>query len=144
MIRFSFLLTLTLPVASIQAGESKPAGESSSLRGTGTPSKTPDPAALIRQLASEKYAEREAATHALDALGPKALPALFKALDGPLEVSQRAKKLIHKIQERQFLDDVRKPRLIQWDIKDRSIGEVLEEAQKNWNMPVYLRIDRGK
>lgn len=102
-----------------------------------------DPVALVRQLGSGKYAEREVASQALDALGAEALPHLFSALGGPLEVSQRAKKLIHKIQDREFLRQARGVTLVKWDFRDKAITEVLEETEKS-GVSYLLQTSRDK
>src|SRR5262245_34858558 len=55
-------------------------------------------AALVRQLGSESFNEREAAGKALEAVGERALPALRLAVGSPdPEVRRRADDLIHAI-----------------------------------------------
>ncbi len=62
----------------------------------------PSPVArLVRQLGSESFAEREAASRALERLGEPALPLLRKATRHPdLEVRVRAARLVRLIQGR--------------------------------------------
>src|SRR4051794_39018486 len=56
---------------------------------------------LIRQLGSDRYAQRESATQALDRLGGPALPALRKAAGSPdPEVRRRARRLVAAIARR--------------------------------------------
>src|SRR5262249_51371061 len=56
---------------------------------------------LIRQLGSDRYARREAATQALDRIGEAALPALRKAANSPdAEVRRRARRLAAAIVRR--------------------------------------------
>jgi WD40 repeat protein len=58
---------------------------------------------LIRQLGSEKFAEREAATKALEAIGEPALEALRRATrDGDLELRRRAEQLVKSIEGRMY------------------------------------------
>lgn len=101
-----------------------------------------DVSTLIRQLGSAKYAEREMATRALEKLGAKALGHLQKALDERPEVSRRAKALIDKIQERTLQDAVRKPRVVRWEVEKDFALPVLEKAQKDWGVSVYLKTNR--
>ncbi len=52
-----------------------------------------EPAKLVRQLASERFEEREVAERALREMGPKALAALRKAMKDPdAEVARRARR----------------------------------------------------
>jgi hypothetical protein len=58
-------------------------------------------AALIRQLGHAEYAERQAASRALEGIGSPALEALRAAAnDGDAEVRVRAKKIVHTITAR--------------------------------------------
>jgi hypothetical protein len=58
-------------------------------------------ARMVRQLGSETFSEREAASRALDALGEPALPALREAVHSPdLEVRRRAAELLRDIETR--------------------------------------------
>src|SRR5262245_8272624 len=77
----------------------------------GQPAEEPAPAAvdaaeaqrLIRQLGSDAFEERQAATHRLDALGEPVLPTLRAALeDDDIEVRRRAGELIQRIERRLF------------------------------------------
>jgi hypothetical protein len=77
-----------------------------------SPSKLPDAktiAALIAQLGSENFQERQAATRSLEAIGRPALAALREAVDknANAEVTRRAKRLIEKIDNglEQLLED---------------------------------------
>jgi hypothetical protein len=57
--------------------------------------------ALVLQLGSESYAERETASRVLEALGPPALPALRAALrSDDAEIRRRARYLVEEIQRR--------------------------------------------
>src|SRR5262245_5772989 len=66
------------------------------------PSQAEEIARLIRQLGSERFEEREAATRRLDALGEAALPALRRAAGGDedIEIRRRAAALVRPIERR--------------------------------------------
>ena len=127
MIRFACLFSMPILLSPLLSAQDPP---------------LPDLPRLIRLLDSEKYAEREMATHALDRAGPKALPALEKALTGSPEASRRARALIHKIQERSLQEAARQPRLLRWDIEDQSLLSVLEKAHKDWGVSHSLKMNR--
>jgi HEAT repeat protein len=71
-----------------------------------------DVARLVRQLGSEQYAEREAASKALGAIGEPALAALNEAaLSDDLEVRRRAERLLEALRARaraRALDAIKK------------------------------------
>jgi RNA polymerase sigma factor (sigma-70 family) len=59
---------------------------------------------LIKELGSARFKDREAASHKLDSLGLRALPALRKAIaeGNDLEVKRRAEQLLMKIENRLY------------------------------------------
>src|SRR5262249_44516344 len=60
----------------------------------------PDVPALIRQLGADSFAEREAASKALQKIGPPALAELRKALvSKDLEIRRRARRLVDAIEK---------------------------------------------
>jgi WD40 repeat protein len=68
----------------------------------------PDIPALIKQLGSDTFAEREAASTALEKAGPKALDELRKAMkSGDFEVRRRAERIVDII-EKALFREVRK------------------------------------
>jgi hypothetical protein len=80
----------------------------------------PDPAELLTQLGSPRYADREAAGEALVKSGRAALPALAKACEsGDPEVRQRALTIVAQIEAREVFDATR----IRLDIRDRPLAE---------------------
>jgi hypothetical protein len=81
---------------------------SASAAGAGPP-RTPDVAQLIRQLGSDSFAEREAASRRLAALGEPALGPLREAgaRSDDVEVRRRANRLVKLIQGR-LLGEVRR------------------------------------
>ncbi len=81
------------------------------------------PGELVRRLGSGKFAEREAASAALEAIGPAALPALRAASDSKdLELRNRVTALVAKIEWRELA----RTSLIRLDIADRPLDAVLE------------------
>src|SRR5262245_9188319 len=70
---------------------------------------------LVKQLGSAKYAERDAASKALDKLGAAALPDLMEASrQGDFETRRRASLLYQKIQDRLLAAEALKPRMVHW------------------------------
>jgi HEAT repeat protein len=56
---------------------------------------------LVKQLGSENFAERQAASKALDTIGELALPALYEAIETEdVEIRRRAAKLLQRINSR--------------------------------------------
>ena len=67
--------------------------------------------ALIEQLGSRKFSDREQANKELDALGAAALPGLKKASEGDdLETSRRAKEIIRRIEDRTKTASILEPK----------------------------------
>jgi hypothetical protein len=82
----------------------------------------PDPSALVAQLGSRRYAEREAAAQVLERLGGPALPALRLARSSrDLEIRTRASALVVRIEGALLTQ----PTLITLDFQDRPLAEVL-------------------
>ncbi len=66
------------------------------------PADPPDPAALVRQLGSSVFAQRQAAEKQLLALGPAALPAVAAGVASPdPEVARRCRELGRRIRAAQ-------------------------------------------
>src|SRR5438445_6144416 len=77
---------------------------------SGVANRVAEVAPLIGQLGSRKFAEREQATRALDALGTSALTALRKAVQSDdMEVSRRAEALVRQIERRAERDAILAP-----------------------------------
>jgi hypothetical protein len=82
-----------------------------------------DPSALVAQLGSRRYVEREAAADALVQLGRQALPALRSARSArDLEIRTRASALVNRIEGTLLTQ----PTLITLDVQDRPLPEVLK------------------
>jgi hypothetical protein len=88
-----------------------------------SPSASSDPASLVEQLGSGRYAERQAAASALERLGRRALPALRagREVRDP-EVRTRAGILIDKIEGALLTQ----PTLITLNFTDRTLTDVLK------------------
>jgi hypothetical protein len=88
-------------------------------------------AALITRLGDVDFAERQAASAALDALGAEALPALRRARESDdAEVSRRAIELIEAIQLREQTRKLLQPKKIRITGKDVRLREVLDELAR--------------
>jgi len=99
-----------------------------------------EPDDSIAQLASRSYAEREAATKSLDALGTTALPALQKALaeSSNPEVQLRVRGLIAKIQRRadSMLFIQAKP--VSFDFQERPLSSAVADIRSKTGIPLAL------
>jgi len=83
----------------------------------------PDTSALVSQLGSTRYSDREKAASALEKLGAEAIPALREALDShDPEVRSRAVALLDKIDS----ELMTRPTMIKLDFEDQSIDEVIK------------------
>ncbi len=79
-------------------------------------------ARLIAQLGSSQFAEREAATRALAALGPAALDGLRRAAQADdAEVRRRAQKLLRGVEQRLTADRLLKPRPVHLVYRDMPV-----------------------
>jgi hypothetical protein len=99
-----------------------------------------DPAALVERLGAPRYAEREAAAQALEALGREALPALRSARrnDDP-EVRARAAALLERIEAAAII----RPTRVRLDFHDRPLGEILKNLEAQSAVPLLLFPTRG-
>lgn len=108
-----------------------------------------DPAKLVRQLGSARFAEREAASAALEKLGPAALPALRDAREATdPELRTRAEAIIARIRSRERdraeaaapgfeRRELKAASLIRLDFASRPLDEVVE----GFGLPSPGRID---
>lgn len=94
-----------------------------------------DPAALVRNLASEKEAERVVATAALEKLGRDALPALRTARESKdAKLRERAAALLEKIEATLLI----KPTLVSLDFQDRPLAEVVNSINQRTGFRLAL------
>lgn len=95
--------------------------------------------ALIAQLGSEPFTEREAASQALDALGPPALEALQQAArSDDVEVRRRSLEIIAGIEKRVESAQLLAPRRVQVIFKDRPVGDAVAEFAKQTGFPIQI------
>lgn len=81
-----------------------------------------DPSALVRRLGAPKYADREAASVAIEKLGPEALSALRAARTAPdAEIRSRAVALVDRIEN----DLIVRPTSVVVDFRDEPLVAVL-------------------
>ena len=93
------------------------------------------PAALVEQLGSPRYAQRQEATEALEKLGREALPALRSGRESKdPEVRQRVVALIEKIENALMVH----PTMVALDFRDRPLPEVVRELSARSGMPMAL------
>jgi hypothetical protein len=99
------------------------------------PGAGPDPSTLVARLGASRYAEREAAADALEALGRDALEALRAArADRDAEVQVRAEALLERIENGLLT----RPTLVRLDVRDRPLSEVLREVGEQTGVALVL------
>jgi len=97
---------------------------------------------LINQLGSDRYAERVAASQALDQIGEPALPLLRQALKGAdLEIRRRADELIPRIEMRMDTARAFTPLPVRFTCKDLPVPEAVTEFTKQTGHPIQLTGD---
>jgi hypothetical protein len=101
--------------------------------------------ALIAQLGSERYAEREEAARALDAAGPIALAGLRKALDSDdAEVRRRAEELIAAIERRQEAARLLEPKRVRLVYDDVLVTEAVADFARKTGYPIQVPDDQAR
>ena len=108
------------------------------LFGTGAFAAEPDDA--IARLGSRSFAEREAATQSLDALGTAALPALQKARGESTnaEVQLRIAGLIERIRRRADSIALIQVKPISFEFRDRSLSSAVADLRLRTGIPLVL------
>jgi hypothetical protein len=100
-------------------------------------------AALVAQLGSPRYDEREAATRALDALGGAALGPLRQALaGGDAEIRRRARLLIQTIERRLEAARLLTPTRVRLVYREVPVGEAVADVARKTGLPVRFEGDR--
>jgi hypothetical protein len=111
-----YLVCLLLVTSMVGAMADTPRGESA------------DPARLVQRLGSPRFAEREAAFKALDALGPAALPALKTAAkSADAEVRQRAGELLAKLERAADAAEAFAPTKVHLKGADAPLAEIVRD-----------------
>ncbi|MFO0879287.1 MAG: HEAT repeat domain-containing protein [Gemmataceae bacterium] len=102
-------------------------------------------ARLIQQLGADTFAEREAASQALDRLGAPALEALQKASrHSDAEVRKRAIDLVGRIEKRVETSRVLAPTLVHLVYRDTPLDEALADLRKKSGYNLVMRDPEGK
>jgi hypothetical protein len=97
-------------------------------------------AALVNQLGSSSFAEREQATRALDHLGAPALEALRRAAGNNTneEIRRRAEGLVRRIERRLATAPARTPAQVRLVYKDTPLVEALADLRKKTGLTLNL------
>src|SRR5437762_299962 len=94
---------------------------------------------LVKQLSSPRFAEREAAFKALDALGPAALPALRGAAQGgDAEVRRRVGELIAKYERQADSAAVFAPTRVRLKADNAPLADVVRDLTKQAQVRLQL------
>jgi hypothetical protein len=97
---------------------------------------------LIGQLGSPKFADREAAGEALEALGEPALPALKAASrSADVEVGRRAEELFCRIERRVELARILEPKRVHLALRGTPVPEAVAELRRQTGYSLQLTGD---
>jgi hypothetical protein len=130
--------SLTLPALLLGLGL---AGLALPLPAAAPPSDPGATARLVAQLGSAEYAEREAATEALAAIGEVALPALRKAAASPdMEVRMRAGRLLAQIERQAEQARILAPRRVHLAYKNVAVAEAVADLRAKSGYHVVLHV----
>src|SRR5262245_47149490 len=100
---------------------------------------------LIAHLGSKQFAERDAATRALDALGEPVLEALRKARTSEdAEVSRRAEELVAQIERRMENARLLAGRRVRLVYQNANVLDVLADVTQKTGFPVEFEGDRSQ
>lgn len=115
------------------------AAAAASLAASPASTSAPGIPALIGQLGSDQYADREAASRALERLGAAAIPALQAAArsDNP-EVRQRAEALVIRLKHTQDSITRLTPRRVQLDYRDIPLATAIKDLRVRTGLPILL------
>lgn len=98
---------------------------------------TPTPDALVRQLGSENYAERENAARQLGVLGPKALEALRRAVrEGDLEVQRRVRELVRRLERQVETAKFTEPTRLRLSYQGENLAQVVNDLGKKASLSI--------
>src|SRR5262245_7870600 len=100
---------------------------------------------LVKQLGGARFADREKANKALEAIGVPALEALRKAAesDDP-ELRRRAGDLVAKLEKLELAAKVLAPRRVRLNYKDTPLKEAVEDLAKKSGYAITLDDPEGK
>lgn len=104
------------------------------------PAASVDPSDLVARLGAPRYAERQAATEALERLGRQALPALRTARgERDPEVRSRVAALLTRIEGALLTQ----PSTVQLDVQDAPLHEVLKSFSDQSGIKLLLQDENG-
>jgi hypothetical protein len=102
---------------------------------------SPDAVTLIGRLGSVSFDDRVAAYRALEHKGGAVLPALRAASDtSDLRVRSRVRDLIESIGRQVEADRFARPTMIQFDIRTRPFGELVDALNERYDLGLSLRL----
>lgn len=96
--------------------------------------------ALVRQLGSASYRDRDRASAALEKLGAPALKALRQASRSTdRETARRADELVRRIEERVLAEQILAPKKVRLKVDGVSVADAVTQLSKVSGYPVQLR-----
>jgi hypothetical protein len=96
----------------------------------------------VRQLGSERFAERVEAVRALEAMGPDALPALRAAKDAlDPRIRSRVGELLAAIETTVAGEPFARGVLVRLDFRDRPLGEIIDTLNARDRLGLALEVD---
>jgi RNA polymerase sigma factor (sigma-70 family) len=100
---------------------------------------------LVKQLGSDRFDEREAASRGLEEIGVPALPALGRAaLSADAETRRRAEELVEKIGRVALRQEVLRPTRLRLACKDTPLGEAVADLGRKSGYVLALHDPDGK
>ncbi len=107
--------------------------------GAAPPQSQPAVELLISQLGSERFAEREAAGKALEAIGPAAVPALIAAAQSQNpEVVRRATEVLGRLRRGAESDTRLKPKTVRLAYKNLPLGTAVHDLKARTGIDLVL------
>jgi hypothetical protein len=111
----------------------------SPVAGSPDATKAADAERLVQQLGATRHADREAASKALDALGPAALPALREALkNSDPEIRRRAGDLLAKVERQAESAAALAPTKVRLHADNAPLAEVVHDLGRQANVRILL------
>jgi len=99
-------------------------------------------ALLVKQLGSSRFAEREKAQRALEAIGIPALDILRKAVASPdQETSRRASELVQKIDAAVLTAKLLAPKRVKLDLSNTPVPAAVAELERQSGYVIHIALD---
>ncbi len=100
--------------------------------------------ALIKQMGSERYAQRDRAMAELEAIGAPALEALRRAAKSTdMETARRAGELVRRIEEQLLAAQALAPKKVRLKLTDVPVLDAVAELSRQSGYPVQITGDRA-